>query len=190
MALPSQTLRILGVTYAGWVYDNAGTAAMTQIKKANKVDFPLDTTDVNFEGDEQLDKVPQFNGLNVDLTFDYYDIKALGAASAFNKTVITSSPPLGATEAVPFGENAETAGITRGFVAKFNALDTVANATGVYGIYVPIVDWYVITPPSLAYKSKAQLQLKGTARKTTVDVAGDALPTGPTDGVFWYMLKF
>ena len=73
MALPGQTLRILGVNYAGVVYDNSGTAAVAQIKKINKFDVSVDKTDVNFEGDEQLDKVPQFNALNVQLTFDYYD---------------------------------------------------------------------------------------------------------------------
>ena len=80
---------------------------------------------------------------------------------------------------------------TRGLLAKFKALDVVANVSGTYGIYIPIADCYFVAPPPLAYKSKAPLVLDFTSRKTTKDIAGDDLPVGtPADGVYWYLLKF
>ncbi len=186
MALPNQNLRILGVDEAYILTDNAGTVVETRLHFINQANFTTDIATVDFQGDQTQERVYLANGFSVELVCDKYDLTALGIA--FNKTDVTTGLPVGVASRVYFGESAETAGATVGmkFVVR-SAVDNVANTTKQEDIVVPVGTLSALEPPNLSYNGKGQMRLRLSATKTTVDIAGDALPGGPTDGATWYM---
>lgn len=185
MAIATEKYRILGVYEAGFMYDNAGTAAERPLKFINKVDFANEIGEVNFEGDQQQERVYIFNGMTADVECDYFDLATI--ATQFNKTEETTIA--GVESRTYFGETAETGGIGVGFYAKCNAYDSVGATTELIRIVIPRATVTAVQVPSLAYNAKAQLKLKVTASKTTTDIAGDALVGVPADGCRWYFDK-
>ena len=188
MANSTDILRILGVKYAAFLYDAAGTVTEEQIRKIRNVATDTDTTEVVYEGDETADRIPVFNALNLTLTADYWNMKAV--AKIFNKTAVTVGLPAGVAERTYFGEDAELGGVQVGFVAKASALELTTNAVVTIGIYIPVATILYVPPPPLEYKSKAQQTLQISALKTAEDIAGDALPGVSTDGCYWYYDRF
>jgi hypothetical protein len=183
MSIASEKLRILGVYEAGFMYDNSGTATERAVKFINKVDFSSDINEVDFEGDQQRERVYIFNGLTVSCECDYFDLATM--ATTFNKTEQTGISGVGSR--TYFGENAETLGISVGFYAKAQAYDSAGAVTVNIRIVIPRGTATAIEAPALGYNAKAQLKFKVTASKATTDIAGDALTGVPTDGAFWYL---
>jgi hypothetical protein len=185
MAIATEKYRILGVYEAGFMYDNAGTAAERPVKFVNKIDFTNDVNEVNFEGDQQQERVYIFNGLSAAVECDYFDLATI--ATTFNKTEDTTTA--GVESRTYFGETAETTGIAVGFYAKCQAYESVGAATELIRIVIPRATISAVEAPNLSYNGKAQLKFKVTASKATTDIAGDALPGVPSLGCFWYLDK-
>jgi hypothetical protein len=182
MAFATEKYRILGVYEAGFMYDNSGTAAERPVKFINKVDFTNDVNEVNFEGDQQQERVYIFNGLSASVECDYFDLATL--ATTFAKAEDTSIS--GVSSRTYFGETAETTGIGVGFYAKAQAYESVGGVTKNIRIVIPRATISAVEAPNLAYNAKAQLKFKVTASKATTDIAGDALVGVPSGGAFWY----
>lgn len=183
MAISSDKYRILGVYEAGFIYAVTTTATERPVKFINKVDFSNDINEIDFEGDQQRERVYVFNGLTVSVEADYFDLAAL--ANTFNKTKATGIT--GVAERTYFGENAETLGVAAGFYCKAQALESVAAVTCNIRIVIPYGTVTAIEAPSFGYNAKAQLKFKVTAQKTTVDIAAQALTGVPSDGCHWYI---
>ena len=186
MAIATEKYRILGVYEAGFMYDNAGTATERPLKFINKVDFANEVNEINFEGDQQQERVYIFNGLTASVECDYFDLATI--ANTFNKTEETGIATI--ESRTYFGETAETTGIGVGFYAKCSVYDSVAGTTETIRIYIFRGTVTAVEAPSLAYNAKAQLKLKVTATKATTDIAGDALVGVPSGGAFWAIDKY
>jgi hypothetical protein len=185
MAIATEKYRILGVYEAGFMYDNAGTAAERALKFINKVDFANEVNEVNFEGDQQQERVYIFNGLTASVECDYFDLATI--ATTFNKTEETGIATV--ESRTYFGETAETTGIAVGFYAKCSVYDSVGASTEIIRIVIPRATIGAVEVPALAYNAKAILKFKVTASKATTDIAGDALVGVPSGGAFWYIDK-
>ncbi len=183
MAFATEKYRILGVFEAGFIYDNAGTAAYRAVKFVNKIDFSNEVNEVNFEGDQQQERVYIFNGLSANVECDYFDLATI--ATTFSKTEETTI--VGSDTRTYFGETAETTGVGVGFYAKASAYESVGGTTETIRIVIPRATITAVEAPNLAYNAKAQLKFKVTASKTAVDIAGDALVGVPSGGAFWYL---
>jgi hypothetical protein len=160
------------------MYDNSGTAAERPVKFVNKIDFNNDVNEINFEGDQQQERVYIFNGLSADIECDYFDLATI--ATTFAKTEHTGIS--GVASRTYFGETAETTGIGVGFYAKAQVYDSVAGVTENMRIVIPRATVSAVEAPNLAYNAKAQLKFKVTASKTSADIAGDALVGVPSGG--------
>lgn len=186
MAISSDKYRILGVYEAGFLYAVTTTATERPVKFVNKVDFSSDINEIDFEGDQQRERVYVFNGLTASIECDYFDLAAL--ANTFNKTKETGVT--GVAERTYFGENAETLGVAVGFYCKAQAYESVGAVTCNIAIVIPRATVTAIEAPALGYNTKAQLKFKITASKTTTDIAAQALAGVPSDGCFWYIQQY
>ncbi len=185
MAFATEKYRILGVYEAGFMYDAAGTATERPLKFINKVDFANEIGEVNFEGDQQQERVYIYNGMSADVECDYFDLATI--ANTFSKTEETGVA--GVESRTFFGETAEVGGIGVGFYAKATAYDSVGATTELIRIVIPRATVTAIQAPNMAYNAKAQLKFKVTASKATTDIAGDALTGVPSGGAFWFFDK-
>lgn len=187
MAASTRIYRILGVNAAYLLSDGGGGAVTaTQVRFANQINFSSDIGTVDFQGDQEQERVYVDNGFTVEFTGDKYDVK--GVTTALSKNVVTSGAGLaGIAQRVYFGDTAQTAGVSVGFRATCSAVDEVSGATKTIRIEVPRCTLTVVEPPNLQYNGKGQLRLRLSAEKTSTDIAGTALPSVPTGGCRWYL---
>lgn len=186
MAVANKTYRILGVNSLHVLTDGGASITATALAFVNQVTFNSDVGTVDFQGDQQQERVYIDNGFTVEATCDKYDLK--GISTAFGKSVVTSGAGLsGIAERTYFGETAETAGVSVGVRATCSAVDSISGATKTIRIEVPISTCSVIEPPSLQYNGKGQMKVRFSAQKTSVDMTGDALPSVPSGGCRWFL---
>lgn len=185
MATATGRFRILGVEHAAILMDDAGTVTEHDLHFINNVGFDIQQQDITFEGDQQAVRKYFFNGIVINVACDTYDVKAV--SEAFNKQEITAGLPAGVTGRVYFGDEVETAGIKVGFLAQVKAENLTLQTIETLHFVAPMTALTIVRPPTLAYNAKAQLLLTFTAEKTSTDVAGDALPSVPDNGCFWYL---
>lgn len=185
MATATGKFRILGVEHAAVLLDDAGTVTEHDLHFINNVGFDIQQQDITFEGDQQAVRKYFFNGIVINVACDTYDVKAV--SEAFNKQEITAGLPTGVTGRIYFGDEVETAGVKVGFLAQVKAENLTTQTIETLHFVAPMTALTIVRPPTLAYNAKAQLLLTFTAEKTSTDVAGDDLPSVPTNGCFWYL---
>lgn len=151
----------------------------------NNVTFDTQTSDINFEGDNQTVRKVFLNGFTATIVADTYDLSAI--SSAFDKQEITAGLPAGVDGRVYFGDSGESAGVKCGFLAQVKAENLATNAIETLQFICPVGSLTVVRPPNLQYNTKGTLNMTFTAEKTTRDIAGTSLPSVPTDGCFWYL---
>lgn len=184
MAPANKTYRILGVNSLHVLTDGGASITATALAFVNQVNFNSDIGTVDFQGDQQQERVYIDNGFTVEATCDKYDLK--GISTAFGKSVV-SPAAAGVAERTYFGETAQTAGVSVGVRATCSAVDSVSGATKTIRIEVPVATLSVVEPPNLSYNGKGQMRLRFTATKTAVDIAGDALNGVPSGGATWFL---
>lgn len=185
MAPANKTYRILGVNSLHVLTDGGASITATALAFVNQVNFNSDIGTVDFQGDQQQERVYVDNGFTVEAICDKYDLK--GISTAFGKSVVTSGAGLsGIAERTYFGETAQTAGVSAGVRCTVSAVDSISGATKTCRIEVPVSTLSVVEPPNLQYNGKGQMRVRFTATKTSVDITGDALPSVPTGGCTWF----
>lgn len=151
----------------------------------NNVSFDTQTTDINFEGDNQTVRKVFLNGFTATIVADTYDLSAI--SSAFAKEEITAGLPSGVDGRVYFGDSGESAGVKCGFLAQVKAENLSTNAIETLQFVCPVGSLTVVRPPNLQYNTKGTLNMTYTAEKTLNDIAGTALPSVPAEGCFWFL---
>jgi hypothetical protein len=177
--------RIVTITDLALVRDVAGAATLEDIHFGNKAEFKTDTTTITYEGDGQVAKKYFSSAFDVDIAADTWDAEAFELT--FGKATVTAGLPVGVTKRTYWGSNADAAGISCGVSATATVEDLATGANTQVRIVAPVGTLSPPNPPALANIAKSPMVAQFSAKKTTVDIAGDALPGVPADGCFWYM---
>lgn len=175
--------RILGITDAKILYNNASAVAEVDLHFVNNVEIEPEEETIEFEGDDQKVKRFAISGMSGTITLDTIDILDLGGTGGFAKTEQTALT--GIASRTYWGDETESAGITRGLRFRAKAEKLSDGSTKDVDIIVFRARISAVRPPSLSNKAKAQLQLRFSAERATTDIAGGALTGVPTNGAFW-----
>lgn len=185
-----------GGSAAALTSDGSGTYKAIleyDIYLANKVTVaPKDST-VSYAGDDTIIDRPTTLGYTVTIDADALPIATYQAL--FSLTAYTSSLPDGYTSMVYGGASTERSGASAGFWREGTATRVDAT-TGLESQYY-VRQWFPVGLVSAAGPAEATTGDKDAvsrfifaASKTSVDVAGGALPaTIPTGGVFYATLE-
>ena len=186
--MAASTRRYYGfnLTAAAFQRDVSGTATDVALLYANKVELQPDEETITFEGDGQTKNIYITKGLTVQYTPDVIDLAAL--STMFGKNEITASLPTGLAALTWMLDQTEAGGVAAGFWADAQAIKNVAGVESAVSIriWVPLGTLTIGQPPGLATAAKAdQMVMRLAAVRTSVDVAGDALPTVPSGGAYY-----
>lgn len=188
MAAPTAKYRIYGVRHAAVQKSDGGTPEAIverDIKQINNVAFDVQQSDISWEGDNESVRKFFLNGIVVTVAADVFDLAVI--AETFGKDEIITGLPTGVDGRTYFGDSSETAGVRTGFVAEVDAENIVSNATDTLRLVVPVAIVTIVRPPTLAYQTKAGTSMTFTAEKTENDIVGEALPSVPSGGAYWYI---
>lgn len=177
------TYQIGSIYRVNLLTDNAGTVQKTRLKKAKTAKFTSNIKEVSYEGDASIDKIYYLTDFDVEIESDLWD--AVAAAAVYDKTETTSIA--GVESRLYFGDELEGAGTTCGIEVLCLAKNLVDNTDCQIAIVAPVGVLSAATPPPAANLDKAGMTMKFSARRTEVDIAGDALTGVPSGGCMWYM---
>lgn len=183
MAASTAKFRFVGVEHAAVIKKTTSTLTEYDLHFINNVGFDTNTTEIDFEGDNQSVRRVFLNGITISVACDTYDLAAV--SNAFEKDEVTTIA--GVTGRTYFGDNDEVAGTTCGFVAQVRAENLTSGENETVRLTMPRGRLQVITPPALAYNTKGVLNLSFTGEKTAVDLLNVALVGVPDDGCFWFL---
>lgn len=175
--------RVTSIVRAYALKDVAGVATRQRLTLANAAEFEPVIADITFEGDGTETTVFRATGFNVTLTFDALPE---GLLDAFGKTPVTTGLPAGVTDRVYWMTTGDATGVVCGLEVVCSVIDDTANVTKFLSITAPVGTLSTLTPPALANNDKAQTELQFSAKLTSVDIAGDPLPSVPAGGCYWY----
>ena len=176
-------LRITSIIRANALTDNAGTVTRTQLYLASSASFEPLIEEIEYEGDGTQLVVFSATGFTAELEFNSLP---KGLLTAFGKTAVTASLETNETERVYWMASEDATGVVCGLEVICSAIDDTANTNVYLGITIPVGTLSTLTPPELATSDKAVTTLRFAGTKTSVDIAGDALPGVPSGGAFWY----
>jgi hypothetical protein len=186
MALETAQYRGLGVRKAGFILIVEGTPdtlAEHDFLFTREVNPQPDTQDINFEGDDTVERVVILNGMRVTVNLDKFDMASV--STLYGKQVATGIT--GVEARLYFGDEAENAGVICGLFWEVTVLNQVTNTKEVLRYTVPRATAQVIAPQPAQYNGKHTLQLVFVAQKTAVDLLGEALDDVPADGCFYFI---
>ena len=189
MALVTEQYRMLGVKDAKLLQAVASSISKVDLLFVRDVQFDPQAQDITFEGDDTAEPVTILNGMRVTIALDKFDAKAV--SNAYGKDKVTSSglTTAGVSWRLYFGDTAEVNGARLGFECTIDALDETSGSAVELRMTVPVCTINVFRPSNPQYNAKFGTQFVLTAKKTTVDIAGTALPSLPSGPVFWYLDK-
>lgn len=159
----------------------------------NKAAIEPKTNTFTFEGADQSIESSQTLGYN--LTLDSDSVALALDIGLFDKTAYTANLPDGYTSLVYGGDSVERAGVAAGFWMEGTATRIDATTGAETNVYVrrtfPVGRVMKVAPAGQNTGTKNDLeQYKFAASKTSVDLAGGALPaTVPTGGIFYYTME-
>lgn len=185
MTLPVDQFRGSGVRNAKILYDNAGTVTPQALLFVRNVDPQPKVTTQSYEGEDKAEDVDTLIGFNVIVELDKYDVAALGRM--YNKNVVTGIT--GEDWRLYFGDDNEVAGGASGLQYDVVVRDEVTKTSEILRYVFPQGSWKVFKPPQAQFNSKHGMKLEFTAERVTEDIAGNALPGVPTEGVYFYLAK-
>lgn len=176
------TYKIKGVKKASVLYSlNASTIGKEQIVFARAVGMDVPQTNIDFMGDNQVETL-----------YSIDKVIATVEADKFTDTVLekvygkTSAHQSGEITRYYFGNEAEELPPNVGLEVDMLALDEVGNGnarTVRITIFKAKTNPYSL--PSANSKEKHGMAFGFEARKTTTDLIGSALVSGPTDGAYY-----
>lgn len=190
MAAP--TARYFGYNFndAKLQYDVAGTLTEVDLLYANTLSINTEEQNIEFEGDGEKRTMYVTTGMTVEITPDAINVAAAGVL--FGKTEVTASIPNSGTSLTWFGDSDESAGASAGLRATMSAVKSVGGVESVVTLmlWVPLgtLTLAPIGDVKTAEKLGGQIWRLGAIR-TTVDVAGDALPGVPAGGAFYALYE-
>jgi hypothetical protein len=180
------TYRIVTINDVKAIHDVSGTAtADIDLSFANNCDFKTDITTITYEGDGQQAKKYYSTAFDMDIEADDFD--ELFLEKVFGKSTVTASLPAGVAKRTYWGSNADSAGVVCGIQMQATVEDVATGANKQIVITAPKGTLSPPNPPAVKNIAKAGLKMSFSAKKTTTDIAGDALPGVPADGCFWYI---
>jgi len=190
MTASSARYFVYDFTHAAWQKNVASVVTDVDLLFANKAVLNPDESDITFEGDGQVKHVYITKGITVEYTPDVVDLNAI--SSMFGKSEVTGSLPSGLARGTWMGDTTEAAGVSAGWWGRANAIKDVAGVqTAVrVRIWVPLGTLTISKPPGLNTAAKAeQMVWRLSAVRTTLDVAGNALPSVPSGGAFYFLAE-
>ena len=176
-------LRITSILRCYALTDVAGTATRTQLYLSSEAGFEPVLKEITYEGDGTETKV--FRATGFDVTVKFQSLPK-GLLTAFAKTAVTTGLGTNETERVYWMADADATGVVCGLEVVCSVIDDTANAVKYLAITAPVGTLSTLTPPAVKTSDKSEMELKFSAKKTAVDIAGDALASVPSGGAFWY----
>ena len=177
--------RIVTITDLALIHDVAGTATAVDLSFGNKAAFKNELKTITYEGDGQEAKKFIMAGCDIDIESDDYDELALELI--FGKVTVTASLPSGVAARTYWGANADSAGMVCGIQVACTAEDLATGINKTLHITAPKGTLSSPEPPDVQNLKKAGMKLKFSAKKTTTDISGVALPGVPADGCFYWV---
>jgi hypothetical protein len=180
-------LRIAGIIDLKIGYNNAGTITYIDVPYGNKFTMTTNVTNITYEGDNETTDVFSSADLSGTLGADKLSDEVL--LKAFGKTALTSATHSALSslinERMYFGENAEFVASPVELVATAAAVRDDVDPEEAHEVVVTVFKAIIkpFKPGDLANRAKVPFELEWTAKKTTTDIAGDALIGVPADGV-------
>lgn len=186
--MPSTTakFRIVGISnFSALLNDGAATPAIKKVDLhfINQVTWDPQTSEINFEGDDQQVRRTYLNGINVAIRSDTYDLAAV--SDIFKKSEVTTV--VGVAGRIYFGDSDEVAGAACGVNAEARAENLTTGLNETLMIVSPKGRMQVVKPPTFGYNAKAPLELTYAAEKTSTDILGVALTGVPAGGAMWFV---
>lgn len=186
MAHATAKFRIVGVEHAAALVSSGGvtpTIVEVDMHFVNSVTWDPQTSEINFEGDNQQVRRTYLNGINVAIRLDTWDLAA--ASSIFDKDEVTTVE--GVAGRTYFGDIDEQAGVTSGFVSQVRAENLTSGTNETVRSVSPKGRLQVIRPMAAVYNNKAVMELTYAAERSTTDVVGAALTDVPAQGAMWFL---
>lgn len=190
--MTASTRRYFGFNLYAAAFQRNVASVVTDVNLlfANKVAIKPSEKTITFEGDGQEKNLYFMTGMTVEYTPDVIDLAAL--ATLFSKSEVTSGLPSGHAAGTWMGESTETAGVSAGFWADANAIKDVAGVQSAVNVrlWIPLGTLTIGQPPGLNTAAKAEQMLwRLAAARSTLDVAGGALPSVPSGGAYYMILE-
>jgi hypothetical protein len=176
-------MRITSILRVNALTKVSSTLTRTQLFLANEAGFEPILKEITYEGDGSEIKVYRATGFDVTAKFQSLP---KGLIAAFGKTVVTAGLPTNETERVYWMSDDDATGVVAGLEVICSVIDDTANASKFLAIVAPVGTLSTLTPPTVKTSDKSEMELKFGAKKTSVDIAGTALPGVPSGGAFWY----
>lgn len=176
-------MRVTSILKVYALTNNAGSVVRTQLYLASEANFEPVLKEITYEGDGTEIKVYRATGFDVTAKFQSLP---KGLLTAFGKTAVTTGLETNETERVYWMADSDATGVVCGIEVVCSVIDDTANAAKFLVITAPVGTLSTLTPPSLKTSDKSELELKFGAKKTAIDIAGDALAGVPSGGAFWY----
>lgn len=167
-------------------YDVAGTLTEVDVLFANTMSISPEEENIQFDGDGQRKILYVLTGMTIELSPDALNVAA--ASVLFGKNEVTASIPTGLAALTWFGDVVEAGGKSVGFWAEGSAIKSVAGVESTVGVrlWVPLGTLTLGAPGDIETAAKWGQQVwRIAAVRTSVDVAGDALPSVPAGGAFY-----
>lgn len=177
--------RIKTISDCKGLRNNAGAVQEIDLDMVKSAEFETEIEELEYEGDGTKTIVYYLSALTIALAYATFHVSAL--RQLFGKTVVTAGLPSGVSERDYFGANSDAGGIICGIKVICQAQDLDSGANIQLAIVCPRGTLSTLTPPALENLSPPDTELQFSAEKTTVDIAGNALPGVPSDGAFWYV---
>lgn len=176
------TLKAGGLKDAKLLYLSGMTVAEMDIPFGSEVSLKPGVDTIDFEGDDQTDRMYINQKLEVDVKGMKISTEVL--AKLTNTSIVSSGLPSSAQERVYFGTSQEVSGLQLGLKADVSALDDSDGSSLTVRIWVfkGLTGPVTVAPAS---KKALDIAFQLSAQKTSTDLAGDALPGVPTGGALW-----
>lgn len=177
------TYKIKGIKDMRVGYVSGGAIVYEDVPFGSELALDADVADVNFEGDGQIEK-------------EYYDAAFSGSFSAdkfktdvlqrvFGKTPVTVGLPSGVASRQYIGTEDE---LGTAYIEVGVTLDAIDDATGASAelrvtVFNAKAGPYI--QQNMGTRTKMNMQITWTGRRTSNDINGDPLPGVPTGGAVY-----
>jgi hypothetical protein len=161
------------------------TIGRHEITLTNAVSFTPEESTITFEGSGSTTKIYLNTGLDFELTADSWPLESIDAL--FDDEPATTGLPSGTGSRRFYGDTSQSSAVA-GLEMRAKAIDDDSGDSFDVLIVVARGTFSALTAPAGKSKDKSQLKLKGSAIRTTKDIA-DAAIVGLAGGkkCTWYI---
>lgn len=179
--------KILGILDAKVGYDNGTNIVYEDVPFVNAFDNNTNVTNITFEGDNTTENV--FSDAELSGTVGADKLSDTLLEKLYGKTMVTVGLPTGIAKRLYMGDNTEFATRVVELVVTAVAVEEPGGAEVRRNMIltIPKANISPWQPGSIGNRAKQVHSFQWTAKKTTTDIRGTALPSVPADGCTYFL---